>query len=184
MSQYFNGDNMKRLMIILAIMIVPLILLKNNEEETIIIPNDSIRIRVIANSNSINDQYEKLEVRKNLQLYLEELLKDAKTKEETVAIINKNLINIDRNVNGTLKELNSLVNYNVKYGNNYFPEEEYKGIKYEEGYYDSLVITLGKGEGNNWWCVLFPPLCLMETDENISNVEYELFVNEVLSKYK
>ena len=175
---------MKRLIIILTIIIVPLVIQKNTEAETIEIPNEAIRIRVIANSNSIIDQYEKLKVRENIQIYLQELLKDAETKEETEEIIKNNLTNIEENVQNTLKEIDSKVQYQINYGSNYFPEKEFKGITYKEGYYDSLVITLGKGLGNNWWCVLFPPLCLMETEEeNITEIEYELFVSEVLNKY-
>lgn len=163
----------------------PFIIKKNIDADVIEIPDESIRIRVIANSNSINDQFEKLRVTENIQVYIQELLKDATTKEESESIIRKNLLNIENNVKNTLNQLNSITNYQVKYGNNYFPEKEYKGITYKSGYYESLVITLGKGEGNNWWCVLFPPLCLMETEENnMNDIEYELYVTEILSKYK
>ena len=176
---------MKNLMILLAVIIIPLTFIKYNEEEQIIIPTDAIRIRIIANSNSIEDQYEKLEVRENLQLFLEELLKESKTKEQSEKIIKENIINIDKNVKTTLKGLNSTSKYEIKYGNNYFPKKEFKGIVYEEGYYDSLVVTLGSGKGDNWWCVLFPPLCLMEVEEgNMTDVEYGLFVNEIISNYK
>lgn len=176
---------MKKLIIILAIIMAPFIIKKNIDADVIEIPDESIRIRVIANSNSINDQFEKLRVTENIQVYIQELLKDATTKEESESIIRKNLLNIENNVKNTLNQLNSITNYQVKYGNNYFPEKEYKGITYKSGYYESLVITLGKGEGNNWWCVLFPPLCLMETEENnMNDIEYELYVTEILSKYK
>ena len=49
--------------------------------------------------------------------------------------------------------------------------------------YESLVITLGEGAGNNFWCVLFPPLCLLDTEEEPENVEYTSFVKEVIDKY-
>ena len=65
---------------------------------------------------------------------------------------------------------------------NYFPEKEYKGTIYEEGEYESLLITLGSGEGNNWWCVLFPPLCLIEAEES-EEVEYSFFIKELFEKY-
>ena len=69
--------------------------------------------------------------------------------------------------------------YEVDFGYNLFPEKKYKGVVYKEGYYESVVVTLGKGEGNNWWCVLFPPLCLMETDEsNLEEIEYKSFIKE------
>ena len=74
--------------------------------------------------------------------------------------------------------------YKVNFGINYFPEKNYKGVIYEEGYYESLVVTLGSGNGENWWCVLFPPLCLMEGEEtNTDEVEYKSFVKEMIDKY-
>lgn len=75
--------------------------------------------------------------------------------------------------------------YNVSYGLNYFPEKNYKGVTYKEGNYESLVITLGDGLGENWWCVLFPPLCLLEASEdNYSEYTYTTYVKEVLDKYQ
>ena len=67
---------------------------------------------------------------------------------------------------------------------NYFPQKEFKGVTYEEGYYESLVVTLGSGSGDNWWCVLFPPLCLLEAEESEKDdVEYQFFVKELIDKY-
>ena len=77
------------------------------------------------------------------------------------------------------------VPYQIHYGNNYFPAKYYKGITYPAGNYESLVITLGSGAGKNFWCVLFPPLCLLEnTDEDISDVDYRLYVKKLLDGSK
>ena len=74
--------------------------------------------------------------------------------------------------------------FQVHYGLNYFPEKKYKGVTYKEGYYESLVVTLGEGKGENWWCVLFPPLCLLEAEETNTNaVEYKFFVQDLITKY-
>ena len=59
------------------------------------------------------------------------------------------------------------------------PVQHFIGGK--SGYYDSLVITLGNGKGENWWCILFPPLCMI--DEKTSEVEYKSIVMEILNKY-
>ena len=83
---YFNGDNMKKILIVLAFLILGLTQIKSNNEELITIPKDSIRVRIIANSNSINDQNEKNVIKKEIQMYLEELLKDSSSKEETKKI--------------------------------------------------------------------------------------------------
>ena len=60
----------------------------------------------------------------------------------------------------------------------------YKGIKYNEGTYESLVIKLGSGEGKNWWCVLFPPLCLLDEQNNLENAEYELYAKKIINNFK
>ena len=111
-----------------------------------------------------------------------ELLKNTKGVDEARRIINNNLNNIDSDVRNTLQLLNYDLGYNINFGLNYFPSKEYKGITYDEGYYESLVITLGEGKGDNWWCVLFPPLCLLEAEES-TEVEYTSFVKELLDKY-
>lgn len=176
---------MKKIIILFAIIIFPFVFNKNIEQDRIKIPHDSIRIRIIANSNSLKDQLEKMYIKENLQIYLQEILKNAKTKEDTEDIIKSNFTNIEQNISETIKNLNSKTKYTISYGDNYFPEKLFKGITYESGYYESLVITLGQGNGSNWWCVLFPPLCLMETEEqNMNDIEYELFITEILTKYK
>ena len=173
---------MKKIMIFLAVIITPFVIAKNLEEETIIIPNESIRIRVIANSNSLSDQIEKTNIKNILQSYLDTKLKNSKSIEETDYIIKQNLNEIRTQIEKTLKENNSLNGVNIHYGKNFFPKKEYKGIIYESGMYDSLVITIGEGKGNNWWCVLFPPLCLV--DEDMEDQEYKLYIKEVLEKFK
>lgn len=73
--------------------------------------------------------------------------------------------------------------YDISYGDNYFPDKTYRGINYPAGYYNSLVITLGQGLGENFWCVMYPPLCLIE-DNKTDNIEYKSYVKEVLLKYE
>lgn len=149
---------------------------------SLVIPEDALRIRVIANSNSEYDQEIKAIVKEKIQYKLYNLLKDTKGVNEARKIINENLPSIEAEVNNTLKELNYELGYDINYGLNYFPSKEYKGTIYEEGYYESLVITLGEGAGDNWWCVLFPPLCLLEAEES-TEVEYTSFVKELIDKY-
>lgn len=149
---------------------------------SLVIPEDALRIRVIANSNSEYDQLIKNEVKENIQYKLYNLLKDTKGVEEARIVINNNLNYIDEEVNKTLKNNNYDLGYKINYGLNYFPSKEYKGVTYEEGYYESLVITLGSGEGDNWWCVLFPPLCLLEASSS-DDVEYTSYVKELIEKY-
>lgn len=174
---------MKKLYIIIIVLLA--IFIVNNKAKANIIPDEALRLRVIANSNSEYDQNIKLKVKDKIQIDLYNLLKDTKGVEEARSIINNNLTNISNTVKKVLEEENYNYDFSINFGQNYFPQKTYKGIIYDEGYYESLVVTLGKGEGNNWWCVLFPPLCLLEAEEveESNKVEYKFFIKELIDKY-
>lgn len=167
--------DMKKIIIILFFLAI--ITVSINEKENILIPNDAIRFRIIANSNSKEDQDLKKTIKNDVEEELFKLLKNANNIDDARIIINNNLSNIDNIV----KKYN--VSYDISYGNNYFPIKEYKGIKYNAGNYESLVIKLGNAVGDNWWCVLFPPLCLLDEKNNINNYEYKLYANELINKF-
>lgn len=170
---------MKKLIIIASIII--LILVSNKEYDKILIPEDSIRIRVIANSNNIEDQMLKLKVKEQIENNLYTNLKNVKDIESARTIIKTSIPELNTIVSKTINNNNFTINY----GNNYFPEKELNGINYNKGNYESLVINLGEAKGNNWWCVLFPPLCMIEANENdTNNVEYKSKVLEILNEYK
>ncbi len=175
---------MKKIMIITLVGIVFMIGMKKVNSKNFEIPSEAIRLRVVANSNNELDQKVKFEVTKEIQNNIYELLKDTKGVEEARKIINDNIDYLDDNVKKILEKEKYPLSYEIKYGLNFFPEKEYKGVTYREGYYESLLITLGEGEGNNWWCVLFPPLCLMEAEETEEDeVEYKFFIQELIEKY-
>lgn len=171
---------MKKILIIIAI-IISIVSVNKSKAEGIIIPHESIRFRVIANSNTIDDQVIKNDITLYMEKYIKEILENTKTKEESLNKLLKNKENIDNYLKEYIKKNNLNIKYKINIGKNYFPEKEYKGVKYQSGLYDSLVIELGKSSGMNWWCVIYPPLCLIEEDTN--NVEYTTLVEEVLSNY-
>lgn len=173
---------MKKTMITLLLILTTYTLIGVKAEELIEIPSESIRIRVIANSNSEYDQEKKNQIKTEVQLYMQELLKDAKTKEEAATIITNNMKSLSNRLDTFLHQIQYNKDYKINFGLNYFPEKEYKGIKYKEGLYESLLITLGEGKGNNWWCVLFPPICLLEAEES-DEVEYKSLIKEIIEKY-
>ncbi|MCI9110511.1 MAG: stage II sporulation protein R [Bacilli bacterium] len=156
--------------------------ISNVMAENIEIPDDAIRIRVVPNSNSDYDQEIKGKVRTVLESTMYDLLKDSKNSDEARKIISSNLNTVEKNVEDILQKERYDKDYKVNFGYNYFPEKEYKGVTYEDGYYESLLVTLGEGKGDNWWCVLFPPLCLVEAEES-TDVEYKSLIKEVLNKY-
>ena len=173
---------MKKIIIIIVLIILMIVTM--SKEEEVIIPKDAIRFRVIANSNDLKDQQEKKKIAKTLGNNITKLLKNQNSLQETRTTLKKNINTFTTTVQEEMKNDNYDNNVEVNYGMNYFPEKTYKGVKYKEGEYESLVVTLGKGEGNNFWCVLFPPLCLLEAEEDDTNeVEYTSFVKELIDKY-
>lgn len=171
--------------VILIVIIILTICTLNNKKEELIIPKEAIRFRVIANSDEKEDQDTKLLVRDTIQKQMQDDLKETNNLIEARTVLKDNVKNYDKLVKTTLNNNKIEANFNVNYGMNYFPEKVYKGVKYEEGYYESLVVTLGSGGGNNWWCVLFPPLCLLEAEEteDTTEVEYKFFISELIDKY-
>lgn len=166
---------MKNILFIL-IAVITLALVANTLTSNNLIPDEAIRIRVIANSNSEDDQALKREIKEDIEKYLYTKLDGVENIEEADALIKKNIPKVKELISQYTK------NYKLNYGMNYFPEKEFRGINYEAGEYQSLVVTLGNGLGDNWWCVLFPPLCLLEAEEG-SDVEYRSFVMDMISKY-
>lgn len=164
---------MKKIFILLLIAII--IILPNQKEK-----DDVLRIRVIANSNSEYDQKIKNQVSDNLKQQLYELLKEEKDIENARKIIKNNINNLSNNIEKILENEN--YSYTINYGYNYFPEKQYKNTTYKEGNYESLLVKLGKAEGNNWWCILFPPLCLIEAEESNEEVEYQSFFINIINK--
>ena len=146
--------------------------------------NEMIRFRVIANSNSEEDQYIKNEIVKSITPVIKKINKEASTAEETRIKIQEKNIELRNIIDNSLTRNNSSLTYRINYGDNYFPQKEYKNTTIKEGNYESLVITLGEGKGENFWCILFPPLCLLEVEEQENeNIEYTSFLKEIFNKY-
>lgn len=166
---------MKKVIIIILVVLILISVIKT--EESLVIPEESIRFRVIANSNSLKDQELKMAVVKDLEQNIIPNIETANSLKESKDLINNNIPLI----NNTLSKYTD--NYNISFGENYFPVKEYNGVLYNEGDYESLVITLGQGSGENFWCVLFPPLCLLEAEESTKDeVEYKSLVKEIIDK--
>ena len=106
-------------------------------------------------------------------------------KNKLSELINLNNIDLlDNLTKETLKNLGYDKDYKINYGYNYFPKKKYKSVTYKEGMYESLVITLGTGEGDNWWCVVYPPLCFVEAKQlDTNNIVYKSKLLEIIRKF-
>ena len=170
--------------IILFLLVLILYLVYNTNNQPITIPDTALRLRVIPNSNSAYDLKMKAKVKDYLSKNTYLLLKDTTTIEEAKNIINNNIDNINNDIKNIFKDNNYDKDFKINFGYNYFPNKIHKSIIYPEGYYDSLVISIGSSNGDNWWCVLFPPLCLLEAEDNeeAKDVEYTFYIKEMLDK--
>ena len=173
--------SVRKLILILLTIVTIYVVYNNVKAEEIVIPNTAIRLRVIPNSNNLLDQEMKGKVKEYLEKNLYKDFANVDDIDEARTIINNNIPKIEEDITSIFNENSYNMNFKVKYGNNYFPEKEYKGITYKEGYYESLVVEIGEAKGDNFWCVLFPSLCLLETEET-TEVEYKLGVLELINK--
>ena len=139
--------------------------------------SDMIRIRVLANSNSEYDQKIKGEVVNIVKEEFKKILKDTKNIDEAREKINENLEHISNEIDSFLTFNQVEYGSKVNFGLNYFPSKEYNKKTYNEGYYESVLVTLGTGNGDNWWCILFPTVCL-----NDENVKYESILKNIFEK--
>lgn len=139
---------------------------------------DIVRFRVISNSNSKKDYESKIKVKKILTKEMKKDLEGCSSHDDTMLALKMNEDKYNKLVYNSLGNNN----YKVSLGKNYFPAKEYNDKYYKSGKYDSLVVTLGKGEGKNFWCVLFPPLCFVENN-NKKDIEYHFAIKDFIEKY-
>ncbi|MDG0794461.1 stage II sporulation protein R [Cohnella ginsengisoli] len=124
------------------------------------IPNQAIRIRIIANSDSDRDQAIKRKVRDDVSALIESWGEMPATIEEARALIRSRLADVEAVADKSLKGSKAGYGEKTELAVVDFPAKTFEGKTYPAGQYEALRITLGKGGGANWWCVLFPPLCL------------------------
>lgn len=165
--------------IFLILLLITIIYVYKQSEEVVLIPDSSIRLRVIPNSNDPEDIYIKEKVKKYLETNIYKLTKDTTSLEAARIIINENIPTINQNIEDIFTNYKYNQPYKINYGDNYFPKKTYQGTTYEAGYYESLVISIGEAEGDNFWCVLFPNFCLVEPSENHT---YKSYFKELINK--
>lgn len=144
---------------------------------------DSVfRLHVIANSNYDEDQNLKYIVRDKVIEYMSSISQNASSKEEVIKIAKANLDKIQAIASQTIRENGYTYSVNVEVGNFSFPSKRYGDITLPPGYYDALRIKIGKAEGQNWWCVMFPPLCFVDVTSGVVPDESKEIMKENLSK--
>lgn len=165
------------------------------------IANSVFRLHVIANSDSQEDQDLKYKVRDNLLDYMNSICKNCESKEEAISIVEKNKTTFEQIAMDTIKEQGYSYSVKINIGNFEFPTKNYGDISLPAGYYDALRVEIGEAKGQNWWCVMFPPLCFVDItsgvvpdeskelmENNLSEEEFALVSdktdNEIQFKFK
>ena len=154
-----------------------------------------IRLHVLANSDSEEDQALKLTVRDAVLSQTQALLADATTREEAEAILASNLDVIRVAAEEAVRASGANASVTVSLGEEQYPTRRYENLAFPAGEYLSLQVRLGEAEGKNWWCVLFPPLCLSaataehETQEaflaaGLTDEQYRMIADTDSTKYK
>lgn len=130
--------------------------------------SDSVfRLHVIANSDSPADQNLKYIVRDSIIDYINEISSSATSKEEVLQIAKSNISEIQSIAINTVRKEGYDYSVNVEVGNFVFPKKTYGDITFPPGFYDALKVEIGEAKGQNWWCVMFPPLCFVNVSSGI-----------------
>ncbi|MGY4110273.1 stage II sporulation protein R [Aeribacillus sp. SP014] len=132
------------------------------QNKTVIIPDEAIRLRILANSDSPEDQALKRNVRNAVNEAINQWVQDLTSIDEARKIIRAKIPEIKDIVQSVLKQENSSQSFTVEFKKIQFPTKLYGNFLYPAGNYEAILITLGEGKGANWWCVLFPPLCFVD----------------------
>lgn len=141
----------------------------DSENEYQVIPDEAIRLRILANSDSEGDQALKRLVRDRVNEQITDWVKDITVVEEARTLIESRIPEIKSIIAEVLKEEKNDSGFEVEYGKNVsFPTKLYGPYLYPAGEYEAVLITLGEGKGANWWCVLFPPLCFLDFSNGTS----------------
>ena len=145
------------------------------------IASSVFRLHVIANSDSKEDQDLKYKVRDNLLKYMNKICKDCTSKEEAISLVEKNK-DIKQIALDTILNEGFSYDVNINIGNFEFPTKNYGDISLPAGLYDALRVEIGEAKGQNWWCVMFPPLCFVDISSGVVPEESKEILQDNLTE--
>ena len=142
-----------------------------------------LRLHIRANSNTTEDQNIKYKVKNVVVDLLTPIVVGVKNKQELQEILLQNEKSIEQSVDIYLKENGFDYGCDMKINNEFFPTRSYQDVVLDADYYDALIINLGSGTGDNWWCVVYPPLCFVGDDINSKNIVYKSKLKEIIYQF-
>ena len=146
------------------------------------IAGEIFRLHVISNSDSEEDQELKMEVKKTVVAYLKENLGEEAGLEETRRWVLGNLPGIEEAAARTVEDAGETYLVSASVENTYFPDKTYGDCTFPAGEYEALNVRIGRGQGKNWWCVLYPSLCFIDDTWGIVTEEKKEELKEVLTE--
>ncbi len=140
-----------------------------------------LRIHIRANSNTSIDQSVKYQVKDCMVKYLTPFIAECKSKKQAENLLNEKREDLQSIIDNLLKNKGFSYRSNIVVRNEKFPTRVYEDFTLEEGFYDAVIVELGKAEGDNWWCVVYPPLCFTG---NESGIVYKSKILEIIRNFK
>ena len=183
---------MKKYIILILILFLFLIFSAYSYASTVNenLSDNVFRLHVIANSDSKGDQDLKYKVRDKLIEYMKSITSNIENKEEVINIAYNNIENFQKIAEQVIKDNGFNYPVKVEIGNFSFPTKTYGDISFPSGFYDALKVEIGNASGQNWWCVMFPPLCFVDVtsgvvpesskenlETNLGQEEYDIISN-------
>ena len=172
---------MKKIGIVFGVLFIIILTVIFTAQEKPAPASEYLRMHVRANSNSAEDQAVKYEVKEAIVEFLIPYAAEAETREEAKQIFAELLPGIERVADKVLAKNGFNYTSHAEWRKEEFPTRVYDGVTLEAGVYDALIVELGTGKGDNWWCVVYPPLCFSGAAG--SNVQYRSRILEIIRNF-
>ena len=166
--------------IVAAIAVITTVLIVKNMGTTAQAETDYLRIHVRANSNTETDQSIKYIVKDEVVRFITPYAAQCTDKQKAIKVISEILPEIEKVCDKVLKENGFSYKSKASVRAEQFPTRVYGDLTLESGIYDALIIELGSGTGDNWWCVIYPPLCFTS---GTASVQYRSAILDIINKF-
>ena len=182
--KFLKNSTLKRSFVILVLLFLFVFISALSYVEAVSkdIANSVFRLHVIANSDSYEDQSLKLKVRDNLLSYMNTLAKNCSSKEEVIELAKERAQDFKDLAEQTIIENGFDYSVTIQIGTSDFPTKTYGDISFPAGTYDALRVQIGDAKGQNWWCVMFPPLCFVDVSSGVVPEESKQEIKESLNE--
>lgn len=167
--------NMKKLLIgVLVFIIGVLVCVGVSKKENKV---DYLRLHIRANSNLAVDQEVKYKIKDSVVEFLTPHFSEIGSKAQAIEKVDDLSFEIKTKCESVLRQNGFYYSVNVKINNEYFPTRKYDNTTLKSGYYDAVIIELGEAKGDNWWCVMYPPLCFVNKNEKHTQIKFKSRIN-------